>query len=234
MQFIDIGANMLDERFTDGKYRGTYHHEPDLDKIMERAVQVGITRLILTAGTVQESREAVQKAREWNKLYPEIHFTCTVGVHPTRCQQVFEAKNADPDALLKELLEIAQDGMKDKIVVAVGELGLDYDRLKFCPKYVQRKYFLRQLQEVAKPTGLPLFLHNRAVGHDLFNILSENRDLWTGGVVHSFTDSAELGKEFIEKLDLYIGLNGCSLKTEESLEVVKQLPLERLMLETGM
>jgi len=138
--------------------------------------------------------------------------------------------NTDADALLKELLEIAQDGMKDGTVVAIGEIGLDYDRLEFCPADIQQQYLKRQLQIVALPTGLPLFLHNRSVGSDLYNILLDLG--WkNGGVVHSFDDELELATKFIE-LGLFIGLNGCSLRTDESLENAKNLPLDRLLLET--
>jgi TatD DNase family protein len=200
---------------------------------MQRAVQTGVKRIVLTAGTVTESREAVQKAREWNQLYPNIHFACTVGVHPTRCSQIFEAENADSELLLEELLEICLDGMKDGTVVAVGEIGLDYDRLEFCPADTQQKYLVKQLEKLAAGTGLPLFLHNRSVGDDLYTILTEHRACWkAGGVVHSFDDSTELAMNFITELGLCIGLNGCSLRTVESLQTAKQLPLSSILLET--
>lgn len=232
--------SLLDERFTHGIYRGSYRHEPDLDQVMHRAVETGVKHVILTAGTVTESRLAVEKAREWKMLYPDIQFSSTVGVHPTRCQQVFEEAGQSggdapvADDLLKELLDIALDGMKDGTVVAVGEIGLDYDRLEFCPADVQQKYFVRQLETLATRTGLPLFLHNRAVGDDLYKILSEHQDCWKagGGVVHSFDDSTELAMKFIDDLGLYIGLNGCSLRTDDNLETARQLPLSSILLET--
>ena len=238
LRFVDIGANLLEERFTAGIYRGTFRHEPDLDCIIDRAVSVGVSKIILTAGTVEESRKAVQTARQWNnELYPQkIHFSCTVGVHPTRCQQVFGNTNdeaSSADELLDELLAIARDGMTDNTVVAIGEIGLDYDRLEFCPKHVQHEYLKAQLQRLAEPTGLPLFLHNRSVGSDLYHILKEYKSCWKrGGVVHSFDDTLELATMFIEDLELYIGLNGCSLRTDESLAVVKALPLDHILLET--
>ena len=231
--------SLLDDRFTAGVYRGTPRHEPDLDLILQRAVNVGVRRIVLTAGTVDESRRALDTARAWNNAGEEqqqlLHFASTVGVHPTRCQQVFvdDNNNNDPEALLSELLEIAVDGMSDGTVVAIGEIGLDYDRLEFCPKDVQQLYLRRQLERLAAPTGLPLFLHNRSVEADLYRILAEHQNDWKGGgVVHSFDDTLELATKFTEDLGLYIGLNGCSLRTEESLQTVKDLPLERILLET--
>ena len=232
-QFVDIGANLLDDRYQNGVYRGTFRHEPDLDLVLERAQASGVRRIVLTAGTVTESRQAVEAARQWNATYPDIHFSCTVGVHPTRCQQVFLDGEKPADELLDELLEIAQDGMKDNIVSAVGEIGLDYDRLEFCAKDIQHEFLVKQLERLAKPTGLPLFLHNRSVGADLYDILKKHKDCWSaGGVVHSFDDTLSLAMQFIDDLELYIGLNGCSLRTDQSLAVVKDLPLNRILLET--
>jgi TatD DNase family protein len=232
-RFVDIGANLLEERFTKGTYRGKFRHEPDLEQILERASRVGVRRIILTAGTVEESRSAVVQARAWRDLYPSIDFTCTVGVHPTRCQQVFEDAEASSGDLLQELLEIAEDGINDGTVVAIGEIGLDYDRLEFCPKDVQHKYLVQQLTILASKTALPLFLHNRNVGKDLYDVLQTHRDCWkAGGVVHSFDDTLELANDFIEDLGLYIGLNGCSLRSDDNLQVAQHLRLDRILLET--
>ena len=61
--------------------------------------------------------------------------------------------------------------------------------------------------------------------------MKENRDKFGEGCVHSFTGTATELKELLD-LNLYIGINGCSLKTEENVKVVKQIPLERIMLES--
>ena len=241
LRFVDIGANLLEERFTAGIYRGTFRHEPDLVHIWQRAYDVGCRRIILTAGTRHESQQAVQRAREWNAHAdnPGIRFYSTVGIHPTRCQQEFIDQQKDGLPLsakdvLNELCEIAIDGQSDGTVVAIGEIGLDYDRLEFCAKDVQQEFLVKQLQTLAQQTGLPLFLHNRSVGKDLYDILKQHRDCWkAGGVVHSFDDTADLATALMEDLNLYIGLNGCSLRTTESLDVVQNaLPLDRILLET--
>ena len=236
LRFVDIGANLLDDRFIQGIYHEKKRHEPDFDEVLKRATQTGVKHIIMTAGTVEESAHAVQQVRKLRQepTAKDIHFSCTVGVHPTRCLQEFvESNDRSDEESLQRLLEIAQDGMTDGCVVAIGEIGLDYDRLQFSPKDVQHKYLVRQLQVLVASTGLPLFLHNRSVGSDLYEILKEHKDCWKqGGVVHSFDDSHELAMKFIDDLGLYIGLNGCSLRTEENLQVAKELPLDRILLET--
>jgi TatD DNase family protein len=229
LRFVDIGANLLDERFTEGTYHGKIRHEPDFNDVLQRAADIGMRHMVLTAGTLQESREAIRRVRELRRSnQTNCQLYCTVGVHPTRCTEFEEAESADKN--LEELINLAKDGMSDGAVAAVGEMGLDYDRLEFCPKDIQQKHFVRQLL-LAQETGLPLFLHNRNADDELYRLLLEHQDKWSAGVVHSFDDSIELAMKFIS-LGLYIGLNGCSLKTKENLEVVKNLPLEKLLLET--
>ncbi|KFG47195.1 hydrolase, TatD family protein [Toxoplasma gondii p89] len=119
-------------------------------------------------------------------------------------------------------------------VVAVGEIGLDADRTQFCDLETQKKYFELQLL-LSRYFRLPLFLHMRDAEAPFCEILARRRELWEaeGGVVHSFTDSlAALNSVLSLSPALHIGINGCSLKTEENLQVVKAIPLERLHLET--
>lgn len=84
---------------------------------------------------------------------------------------------------------------------------------------------------MAEKYKLPMYLHNRNTGDDFYNIVRKNRDRFSTGVVHSFTGTRQELDQILE-LDLYVGINGCSLKTEENLEVLKKIPLDRLMLET--
>jgi len=76
-----------------------------------------------------------------------------------------------------------------------------------------------------------MYLHNRNTGSDFYDIVRKNRDRFSTGVVHSFTGGVEEVKQIVE-LDLYIGINGCSFKTQENLETLKAIPLDRIMLET--
>lgn len=115
--------------------------------------------------------------------------------------------------------------------VAFGEIGLDYDRLFLSPKDQQLKYFEAQL-EVAVEVQLPLFLHSRAASEDFERLLSARLPrLPKGGLVHSFTGTIEEMQRLVA-LGLDLGVNGCSLKTEENLEVVRAMPLDRIQIET--
>lgn len=236
LQFVDIGANLLDERYMDGIYFGKKRHESDFDLVLERSLENGVSHLILTAGTLRESRRALElvEAYKAKEDASPIVLGCTVGIHPTRCQQEFVDEDKDATVVMDELQALLERGVKSGSVVAIGEFGLDYDRLEFSHKDIQIEFFQKQLDRfLGLGLDLPLFLHNRSVGKDLLEILKDNKASKDSlrGVVHSFDDSLELAQEFIE-LGLYIGLNGCSLKTEENLAVVKELPLDKILLET--
>lgn len=232
LSFVDIGANLLDERFTEGVYNGKQRHEPDWNEVLKRAQDAGVKNIIITAGTLQESRKALELVRTLRQVNQTIRFGCTVGVHPTRCKQEFVDGELPAEQVLEQLRSLALDGLSDRSVVALGEIGLDYDRLQFSDKETQQVYLEKQLQAMASPEldSLPLFLHNRNVGTDLLQVLKQDPRR-KHGVVHSFDDTLELAQQFMD-LGLFIGINGCSLKTPENLEVVKALPLERILLET--
>merc|ERR1740139_136456 len=272
---IDIGANLLDTTFQ-GEYRGKQAHPPDLRAVLERAAASGVSRCIVTAGSLEESKAAVQLVRATRQSGAPVSLSCTVGVHPTRALEwlptaaratieaalaVVAAAEGGPataaaaataaldaaeaDALAhpqttaacaehaRALRALIADGTADGSVVAVGECGLDYDRLQFCPAGVQHLAFELQL-EIAGDCGLPLFLHNRNARADFGRVCAARRGALVrsgGGVVHSFDGGAEEMRELVD-LGLEIGLNGCSLKTAANLEVAAQVPLCALHLET--
>ncbi|XP_021769596.1 putative deoxyribonuclease TATDN1 [Chenopodium quinoa] len=222
LRMIDIAVN-----FTDGMFKGIYHgkhcHVPDFQTVLSRAWSAGVDRIIVTGGSLEESKEALAIAETDGRLF------CTVGVHPTRCNEFEES--GDPEKHFQALLSLAKEGVEKGKVVAIGECGLDYDRLQFCQADIQKKYFEKQF-ELANAMKLPMFLHMREAAADFCDILDRNKSRFLSGVAHSFTGSAEDRDKLLSFSNLYIGVNGCSLKTAENLEVVKGIPVERMMIET--
>ncbi|KAG8483794.1 hypothetical protein CXB51_023477 [Gossypium anomalum] len=277
-----------------GIYNGKQHHVSDIATVLSRAWNAGVDRIIVTGGSLEESKEALAIAETDGLIFITGRLFCTVGVHPTRCKEFEES--GDPEKHFQALLALAKEGIQKGKVVAIGECGLDYDRLHFCPPEVQKKYFEKQF-ELAYATKLPMFLHMRAAAEDFCEIMERNINKFTGGVTHSFTGSAEdrdkllsfhnidmasagylvssnyclfiqaislstltflhSAKQVIEMIfpsclksfiaidilgsckpsesfsfGYFTGVNGCSLKMAENLDVVRGIPVERMMIET--
>ena len=224
-KFFEIGVNLLDEMFR-GVYNGKQKHAEDIMDVLQRGKEMGVCRTIITAGCLEESIEALKFAR---LMQPTYDLYSTVGVHPTRANEL--QNRDDADRIFKLFREIIADGKSDGRVLALGECGLDYDRLQFSTREMQLEAFQMQLN-LAAEVCLPMFLHNRNTGGDFVRIVRQEREkIRAGGVVHSFDGSLEEMHQLVE-LGLYIGINGCSLRTEENLMVVSQIPEHLLLLET--
>lgn len=151
-------------------------------------------------------------------------------MHP--CQaKLFETHPGGTAQLISDLRTLAQEARASGHCVAFGEFGLDYDRLHFASKEQQLHAFSAQL-DLATELKLPLFLHSRAAAADFERLLAPRLpQLPKSGLVHSFTGTLDEMKRLVA-LGLDIGVNGCSLKTEENLAVVREIPLDRIQIET--
>jgi len=222
MIFCDVGLNLLDDMFK-GIYNGKQHHREDIVTVLDRAKSFGVSRNIVTAGCLREAQEALELSAKLN----DFDIYTTVGIHPTRCGEFGD----DFDAVANSLVTILSNGIASGKIVAIGECGLDYDRLHFCGKDQQMKGFLVQL-DLAERFGLPMFLHNRNTSGDFLRVVTENRSkIRGGGVIHSFDSTLEEMNSLVD-LGFYIGINGCSLKTDENLVVASQIPIDKLLIET--
>lgn len=144
-----------------------------------------------------------------------------VGVHPDTGEE--PAREADEATLLK----LADDPK----VVAIGETGLDYYRLRGDLE-CQRERFRTHIR-AAKACGKPLIIHTRAAAADTLRILNEEGADAVGGVFHCFTETAEVARQALD-MGFHISFSGIvTFKNAVELkEVAKQVPLDRLLVET--
>jgi len=131
LRLIDTCVNLQDAMFQ-GIYNEKQKHEPDWDLVMERAAAVGVFEVIAVSGSLEDSRQSVAAAKDKNSIF------ASVGVHPTRCNEFEES--GDAEAHLEALRALVVEA-GDRIV-AIGEIGLDYDREQFCGRDVQVSVFV--------------------------------------------------------------------------------------------
>ena len=129
--------------------------------------------------------------------------------------------------------EISRLAKLDKIV-AIGEIGLDY-YWDTAPHEVQREWFIRQLN-LALEEDLPVVIHSREATQETLDIMRKTYRMSEGklrGVIHCFSGSAEIAKEYTD-MGFYIGVGGVvTFKNGKKLkEVVETMPLDRLVIET--
>jgi len=202
---IDIGANLTHESF-----------QHDFEAVLERSAEKGVRQILVTASNLDDSRQSLELAHQYNgRLF------ATAGVHPHLARQW----NPQVHSAIAQLAADSQ-------VVAVGETGLDFNR-DYSPRPVQEQAFEAQLG-MAVELGLPVFMHARDAGERFISILKHYRDQLQGAVVHCFTGS---GNELYEclDLDLHVGITGWICDERRGLhlrELVKEIPLNRLMIET--
>ena len=202
---IDIGANIAHDSFDD-----------DRDEMMQRAAAAGVDRIIVTGS----SDDSNVRAAELAATSPGVLYS-TAGVHPHHASDYSD----ESDALIRTLIQ------KDA-VVAVGECGLDYCR-NFSPRADQLAAFERQL-EIAKETGLPVFLHQRDAHDDFVELLEPALPDLSRAVAHCFTGEGESLREYVA-LGLYIGITGwiCDERRGKHLhDIVDIIPDDRLLIET--
>jgi TatD DNase family protein len=204
-ELIDIGVNLAHRRFA-----------ADRDAVIARARAAGVNSMVITGTSMRASRDArALAAGRRGTLW------CTAGIHP------HEARNATP-ADIAELRELA----RDPVVRAIGECGLDFDRM-FSPREQQERAFAQQLA-LAVELGLPVFLHERAAHARFAEILREHRPGLRAAVVHCFTGTAAELDAYLA-LDVHIGITGwiCDDRRGVALRsLIPRIPADRLMIET--
>lgn len=184
-----------------------------LDEILVNMQQNNVTHALCVSVNLEDFPRVRALAESHGNLF------ASVGVHPDYENLI------EPNAL--QLAELA-DHPK---VVAIGETGLDYFRLKGDLEW-QRERF-RQHIRAAKQCGKPLIIHTREAAVDTLRIMAEEGADSVGGVMHCFTESWEVAQQAIE-MNFYISFSGIiTFKNATSVkDVARKIPLDRILIET--
>ena len=188
-------------------FKDNYH------ELIQEAIRQNIKIMAVIGFDLESSKKAVELAKEYSFVY------AVIGIHPSE-----QFKDYDKD--LKELEKLICDK-----VVALGEMGLDYH---YSPldKQKQSDLFIKQLK-LAKKYNLPIIIHSRDACNDTYNILKEYKDCYQKGIMHCYSYSLEMAKEF-KKLNFLFGVGGVVTYKNGKVckEVVEGLDLTDIVLET--
>jgi len=189
-------------------------YESDRDEMLERALKGGV--FLLCVGTdLKTSQQAIELAQKYERIW------AAAGLHPTDVNNELGIMNYE------ELIN------KDKIV-AIGEVGLDYYRIKNSESQIKQREIFEKFLDLAIKYDKPVILHCREAHQDMLKILNSrfvipNSNLQ--GVIHSFTGTVEEAGKYMD-LGFCLGFNGIITFTNQYDESVRYAPLEKILLET--
>jgi len=186
-------------------------YNDDLNDVLSRMIDNSVTEAMIISSYINDYYKAL------NIKHPGINFKHALGIYPGDVNDV-------DDDLFNKYAELYKDDRCD----AIGEIGLDYHWDKD-NKEKQIEIFKRQV-ELARKLDKPIIVHSRDAIQDTYSILRENR---VSGVLHCYSDSAQMAKNFV-KLGYYISISGTVTwkNAKEPLEVIRCIPLDRLLIET--
>lgn len=201
---FDSHAHLNDERF-----------DEDREELINSLQEKGVDLVLNPGACIETSKSSVELANKYDFIY------AAVGVHP---HDVGDMTEEDIETLRKLALE------NDK-VKAIGEIGLDYYYDTY-PREDQKKWFKRQI-ELANELKLPIIIHDRDAHGDTFEIIKNTKSPEIGCVLHCYSGNVELAREYV-KMGCYISIPGTVTfkNNKKTVEVVKEIPLEYLLIET--
>lgn len=183
----------------------------DIDLVIKNALDKGVKYLIASGSDLVDNKLNNEELLKYENVF------LSAGYHPSLCNCVAE----NDFVYLEEMIK------NNGKVVAIGEIGLDYHYGKD-DRDAQIKLFKRQL-DMAKIYDLPVVIHTRDAFLDTYNILKEYN---LRGVIHCFSGSLDVAKKFID-LGYYLGIGGVvTFKNSKLKDVVKEIGIEKIVLET--
>ncbi len=199
MTFTDTHCHIHEESFADAE--GAY----------QRALEAGVTRMIVVGTDIKSSDEAIQFASTHSNAW------AIVGIHP------HEAKKEN--SRIDELREMMSSSSAR--IVGIGEIGLDY-YYTHSPRDIQIEMLEKQIT-LATEHDLPISFHVREAFDDFWPIFDNFRGL--RGVLHSYTDNLSNMEKALSR-GLLIGVNGISTFARDKQELYKVIPYQKMLLET--
>ena len=186
--------------------------DPDRGELLNELPNRGVIAVVNCGCDIETTEQSKRLADKYGYIY------FAAGFQPEELE----------GASLSDIEKIREYAVLNEKCVAIGEIGLDYHWMT-SSKEVQKDFFTRQI-EVANELDLPIIVHDREAHGDTLDILKAMKPK---GVLHSFSGSKEMAKEIV-KLGMYIGLGGITTfkNARKSLEVVHEIPIDRLVLET--
>jgi len=182
----------------------------DITSIIKNAEYVGVNRFINNGCNDKTNKEILKLIEVYPNMYGAL------GIHPS-----------DVENFKTEDLEFIEKNLRNKKIVALGEIGLDYYWTKD-NKDLQKNIFERQLK-LAETYQIPVIVHNRDATKDVLEIL---RKFNVSGVIHSFSGSYETAMEFI-KIGFLLGINGVvTFKNNKVKDVLTNISLDNIIIET--
>lgn len=202
IKYYDIGLNLFCKQF------------PNPEKIIQDAMDNGVC-CILT-GTDSKENQKIDKFVKTHDAFG------TAGIHPHNADRAVQ----EDFALIEKMI------CENEKIVAVGECGLDYDRM-FSTKENQIRCLEKHIV-LAEKLNKPLFLHERSAAEDFIKRFKKHKEVCEKSVVHCFTGNKDTLDKYLS-MGFSIGITGwiCDdRRAKELREAVRIIPLDRIMIET--
>lgn len=221
--FIDIHAHINDSKLID-----------DVDNVIDRANKAGVKYIVNATCDVKSIKETLELVKKYENVY------ATLGIHP---QAIFEYDD--------EIEELIYSNKNNQKVIGIGEIGLDYHDMETQIAYIKQDYpqyeniteeevknkqkevFIKQI-ELASKMNLPIVVHSRDATADTLEIIKSNINLLKNkGLIHCFSGSVEVAKEYF-KMGFYISVGGSiTFKNARCIpDVIRECGIDNVMLET--
>lgn len=221
--FIDIHAHINDSKLID-----------DVDNVIDRANKAGVKYIVNATCDVKSIKETLELVKKYENVY------ATLGIHP---QAIFEYDD--------EIEELIYSNKNNQKVIGIGEIGLDYHDMETQIAYIKKDYpqyeniteeevknkqkevFIKQI-ELASKMNLPIVVHSRDATADTLEIIKSNINLLKNkGLIHCFSGSVEVAKEYF-KMGFYISVGGSiTFKNARCIpDVIRECGIDNVMLET--